>query len=346
MHIAIDISPLESGHSGRGVGVYTKQLIESMQLFEKSHTVSLVTHQHDIPETCNIVHYPYFDPFFLTLPLFRKYPSVVTVHDVIPLLYPDKFPAGIKGAIRFQLQKLSLSGIRRVITDSKTSKNDIQRILGRNPNTIDVVYLAPSLNIPKSSLVKHDIKKYINGKPFFMYVGDVNWNKNIPGLLSAFSEVLKTNPNFQILLIGRTFCDESIAEVREIKTLIHSKHLESNVSMPGYVEPSTLMDLYTTAVCLVQPSFYEGFGFPVVDALSLGCPVITSNTSSLAEICGPSLQADPHDPTQLANGMMEIIRMTQLKRNTIIKKGYEWVEQFTWKRVANETVESYKKALQ
>ena len=150
MHIAMDISPLETGHSGRGVGVYTKRLIEAMQMYEKSHTVSLVTHQHDIPESCNIVHYPYFDPFFLTLPFFRKYPSVVTIHDVIPLLYPDKFPSGIKGSIRFQLQKLSLRGVRRVITDSKTSKRDIQTIIGRNPNSVDVVYLAPSVS-PKDS---------------------------------------------------------------------------------------------------------------------------------------------------------------------------------------------------
>src|SRR5258706_5833567 len=102
MNIAIDITPLETGHSGRGVGIYTKNLIESLQKYEKKHTYILFTPKQGVPKNTDIVHYPYFDPFFLTLPLIKTKPSVVTVHDLIPLVFPEKFPPGIRGYMKWQ----------------------------------------------------------------------------------------------------------------------------------------------------------------------------------------------------------------------------------------------------
>jgi glycosyltransferase involved in cell wall biosynthesis len=203
------------------------------------------------------------------------------------------------------------------------------------------VYLAPSVS-PKDSNGEHDENL---DHPYILYVGDVNWNKNIPGLLRAFSQSLKKMPNCNLILVGKAFCDDSIAEVREIKSLINSLDIGSHVKMPGYVNASSLNDLYTHALCLVQPSFYEGFGFPVVDALSLGCPVISSNTSSLSEISGPSLQTDPNNPEHIAGCIIEMFRMSGSKKKKMISDGLEWVSQFTWKRVAKETIESYTKAL-
>ncbi len=344
MHIAIDISPLESGHNGRGVGVYTKLLIEAIQTYQKEHVVSLVTHQHDIPDTCNIVHYPYFDPFFLTLPLIRKYPTVVTVHDVIPLLYPDKFPAGIKGSIKFQIQKFSLSSVKRIITDSNTSKEDIKKVFNRDPKSIDVVYLASSIREHGSTTIGSS-QKELKSSPYIMYVGDVNWNKNILGLLTAFANIIKTHPTLQLLLVGKSFCDESLVEVQEIKQQINSLNLESHIQMPGFVDTKTLVELYKNAICLIQPSFYEGFGFSVVDALSLGCPVVCSRVSSLSEISGPSMQIDPNVPETMTERVLELLQMSDMKRKKMIQDGYDWVLQFTWEKVAKETIESYKKAI-
>lgn len=344
MHIAIDISPLESGHNGRGVGVYTKLLIEALQMYQKDHVVSLVTHQHDIPDTCNLVHYPYFDPFFLTLPLIRRYPSVVTVHDVIPLLYPDKFPAGIKGSIKFQIQKFSLSSVRRIITDSNTSKEDIKKVFKRDPKSIDVVYLASSIQHRGSNTMSSS-KKPLYDTPYIMYVGDVNWNKNISGLLTAFANSIKTYPTLQLLLVGKSFCNDSLIEVQEIKHQINSLKLGSHIQMPGFIDTTSLMELYKHATCLIQPSFYEGFGFSVVDALSLGCPVICAGVSSLSEISGPSLKIDPYTPKTITDSIIEILQMPDMKRKKMIHDGYDWVAKFTWEKVAKETIESYKKAI-
>lgn len=346
MHIAIDISPLQSGHSGRGVGVYTKLLIEALQQYEKDHVFSLITHQHDIPDTCSLVHYPYFDPFFLTLPHFRKYRSVVTVHDLIPLVYPDKFPSGIKGGIRWQFQKVSLRSVRRVITDSETSKKDITRIVGRNPSTIDVIYLAPSIQRQPSKISASEIRsRYTNGNPYVMYVGDVNWNKNIPGLIRAFALVHKESPSLHLVMVGKAFCDDTIRETKEIHELIQSEGVSSFVHTPGFVDTTALAALYSSAVALIQPSFYEGFGFPVVDALSLGCPVVSSSVASLSEISGPATQVDPLDTQLICSGILEAVTRSDAKRKEVIKKGLDWVSRFNWKRVAHETVESYKKAI-
>lgn len=346
MHIAIDISPLQSGHSGRGVGVYTKLLIEALQQHEKDHEFSLVTHQHDIPDTCSLVHYPYFDPFFLTLPYLRKYPSVVTIHDLIPLVYPDKFPSGIKGRIRWQLQKLSLRSVARVITDSETSKQDITNIVGRSSQTIDVVYLAPSIHMQPTRVSDQDMRsRYTGGSPYVMYVGDVNWNKNIPGLIRAFALVHKQSPAIRLLMVGKSFRDDTISETKEIHTLIESEGVASFVHMPGFVDATDLAVLYSGAVALIQPSFYEGFGFPVVDALSLGCPVVSSSAASLSEISGPAMQVDPLNIQSIRDGILDAAALSDMKRKELIVKGQDWVSRFNWKRVAHETVESYKRAI-
>ena len=128
MKIAIDITPLESAHRARGVGVYTKNLIDALETYGKQHTYLYFTGHQLVPPDADVVHYPYFDPFFLTLPLVKPKPTVVTVHDLIPLVFPYKFPAGIRGNIKWQVQKLSLHGAKRIIADSNSSKNDSKTI--------------------------------------------------------------------------------------------------------------------------------------------------------------------------------------------------------------------------
>jgi glycosyltransferase involved in cell wall biosynthesis len=130
MKIAIDITPLESAHRARGVGVYTKNLIDALETYGKQHTYLYFTGHQLVPPDADVVHYPYFDPFFLTLPLVKIKPALVTVHDLIPLVFPYKFPAGIRGRFAWHVQRLSLRGAKRIIADSNSSKNDIVRIAG------------------------------------------------------------------------------------------------------------------------------------------------------------------------------------------------------------------------
>ncbi|MBU1327480.1 glycosyltransferase family 4 protein [Patescibacteria group bacterium] len=351
MKIAIDISPLKSGHGQRGVGKYTKSLIEALEKYEKRNTYILFTRGQNIPKNADLVHYPYFDPFFLTLPFRKTKPTLVTVHDVIPLVFPDKFPAGLRGNLKWQAQKVSLKGAARIITDSNSSKRDIVRITGVNGKRIDVVYLAPpaAYKLIKDKIILRKVRrKYKIPESFIIYTGDVNWNKNISGLLHAFSRLstfdfrISTN----LVLVGSSFLNLSLAEAREINTLIDNLRLNNRIIRPGYVSEDDLVCLYSQALCLVQPSHYEGFGLPVLEAMACGCPSVVANNSSLSEIAGPSILVDANDVQSIAMGMEKVISMSDTERLNMVRLGIEWSSLFTWKKVAESTATSYESVLE
>ena len=343
MNIAIDITALETAHGQRGVGSYTRNLVEALQKYEKNYTYSLFTRKQKIPNNVNLVHYPYFDPFFLTLPLMKTKPTVVTVHDLIPLVFPDKFPTGIKGTFKWQIQKHSLLGAKRIITDSQCSRDDIARITGIDRDRIDVVYLAPDPMFQPVSRAHIDStrKKFSLTKPYFLYVGDVNWNKNILGLVRAFASI----SNYFLVLVGGAFTNASLAETKEINRLVSALGIGRSIRRIGHVANHDLAGLYCGAVVLIQPSFYEGFGLPVLEGLACGCPVVSSDLSSLGEILGPSIRIRPDDVASIAAGMRKAAGMSSQERSDFARQGKEWTRTFTWRKVARETVASYERAV-
>lgn len=352
MHITIDTSPLHSDHIHRGVGEYTKNLIESLHTYEPAHTYALFDSKSQCPSKTDIIHYPFFDPFLLTLPFHSSAPSIVTVHDLIPIIFPEHFPKGLRGSIRWQIQKYSLQKKQRIIADSECSKKDIIRLTGIAEKKIDVVYLAPSLK-SLSVIEKFDVlkKQYGIRNEYFLYVGDVNWNKNILGLLRAYAQFIKNQPGMKnhepetLLLVGKAFLNQDLKETIAINQLCRELGIEKYIIRTGYVPNDSLVSLYSHARALIQPSFYEGFGLPVLDAMALGCPVICTSSSSLLEIAGPSIMVDAKNHISIADGMACIISLTKEERKILIKKGSEWVKRFTWKKVAEETVQSYEKIL-
>ncbi len=346
MKIAIDITPLESAHRVRGVGVYTKNLVDALEKYETGHTYLYFTGKQLAPQDADIVHYPYFDPFFLTLPLVKRAPTVVTVHDLIPLVFPYKFPSGIRGALKWQVQKVSLRSVRRIIADSLSSKNDIARIAGIRKEKIDTVYLAPDAayrEISDPKVLTSVRKKYSLPKHYILFVGDVNWNKNVTGLLRAFTLLRKRNELAQIklVLVGRAFGDSALAETQEINRLIGDNGLGHVVVTPGSIPIDELAAVYSMAAVYVQPSHYEGFGLPVLEAMACGCPVVSTNTSSLKEIAGPALQVSPK-PEDICTGISD---MLERKRKVQSDRQFEWVKKFTWKKVAGDTVAAYERVL-
>jgi glycosyltransferase involved in cell wall biosynthesis len=299
-----------------------------------------------VPQDADIVHYPYFDPFFLTLPLVKAKQTIVTVHDLIPLVFPYKFPAGIRGNIKWQVQKASLRRASRIIADSLSSKNDIARIIGVKKEIIDTVYLAPDAayhEISNSLALNAVRKKYSLPKQYILFVGDVNWNKNVTGLLRAFALLREHKEllQYKLVLVGRAFQDSTLTETQKINQLILEKDLEHVVICPGSVPIEDLAGLYSMAAVYVQPSHYEGFGLPVLESMACGCPVVCANTSSLKEIAGPALQVSPKPDAIL----MGITKMITADRRAQAMHQFEWVKQFTWKRVAAETIAAYERAL-
>jgi len=330
------------------VGVYAKKLIEALKAYNSKHSFSFFDSTSEAVPNADILHYPFFDPFFLTLPLLSPKCTVVTVHDLIPLTYPEHFKRGFRGTIKWMMQKYSLERKQGIITDSISSKNDIVHVTRFEEDRVFVVPLAPSLEVIKEGedqkISERSQKDFVN---YFLAVGDVNWNKNIPGLLKAFAQVKKTESEpLKLILVGKAYLQEELPEVREIYSIIHALGIKNEVQMTGYIPDHVLIQTYKNALALIAPSYAEGFGFTVLDAMAIGCPVVCANASSLKEIAGPSLLVDPYSADSIAQAMIRIIHMNSLDRRKQIKEGRTWSNQFTWREVAKKTIDAYEKILE
>lgn len=368
MKVAIDISPLYSVHKTRGVGFYTKRLVETLRKITtkdpryRNWQIKLIRNARYARFLRNgkleignfdLIHYPYFDLFWLTLPLRKPKPTVVTVHDLIPLVFPDKFPKGIKGWIKYQIQKQSLKGAKAIITDSENSKKDIIKFTDFPKDRIYVIYLAPGKEFKKLENPatrdsfgmgnwKLEIReKYQLPETFLLYVGDVNYSKNILGLVKAFSNLKPQNSNLKLILVGKAFKDETLPETKEIIQLIKVLKLKDFVKILGFVSDKDLVAIYNLATVYCQPSFYEGFGLPVLEAMACGTPVVAANTSSLPEICGDAaIMVNPYKIEDIARKIKKVIS-DKIIRGRLVEKGLAQAKKFSWEKTAKETIKVY-----
>ena len=145
-------------------------------------------------------------------------------------------------------------------------------------------------------------------------------------------------------VVGKAFIDRS-AEADAIQASINRLGIRDKVMILGFVPFEDLPALYSLASVYIQPSYYEGFGLPVLEAFVCGTPVVSSRASSLGEIAGPAIAVDPSDPQDIARGLLKALTMTPLKRKALIAAQTKWVQQFSWERVAHQTIESYEKAI-
>lgn len=341
MKIAIDSSPLDSGHSVRGIGSYTQKLIENLKTLPQ---IELIPFGNGSLPSADLTHYPYFDLFFHTLPLTKKQKRIVTIHDVIPLVFPDRFPSGVRGYISLFFQKRALRNTDLVICDSKTSKNDIADKLSVPKGKIEVIYLAASENFKKNDDVKRlkSVKrKFKLPQNFALYVGDVNWNKNLENLINS----IKIS-NLPLVMVGAALVDNKVPQTRALGRLIKKLHLEEKIIRTGYIEEEDLVSIYNLANVTILPSFYEGFGLPVLESMACGTPVVCSNSSSLAEIAGDiALFCDPQDPADIAQKTLSVLRMSKEQREALSRKLIAHAAAFSWQKTARQTVNVYKKVL-
>jgi glycosyltransferase involved in cell wall biosynthesis len=338
MVIGFDTLPLSGGHAGRGTGSYTRNLFQGLRAYAPD--VSIVPFNNEVlSESVDLIHYPYFDPFFLTLHPKQKTPFVCTVHDLIPLVYKDYFPAGIRGTLKWNVQKRNLKKASSIITDSEISKKDIVNILGIDESHVHVVYLAPGEEfIPQSKERIDSLKeKYHLSDEYLLYVGDVNWNKNIHSLLSLVSSV-----KIPIVLAGNVFLNSELVETQKIRKHIHALGIESFVITPGYIPAEELPVFYAGALLYVQLSYAEGFGLPVLESMACGTPALVSSTSSLREIAGPAIQVDPYNMEDIIDGAKKALSE---ERKTASKTAIAWAKRFSWKQTVKQTVDVYKQVV-
>lgn len=353
MKIAIDISPLGSEghflqHKVRGTGVYTNALKDSLVNYFPENSYTFFSNRNEIPKDCEIVHIPYFELFFLTLPFSNNYPTVVTIHDVTPLVFSENFPRGLKGKFKWQIQKFLLNNVKAIITDSRASKRDIVRFTGINESKIHVVYLA-ALDAfkkkPSTQLLEKVKKKYNLSDKFGLYVGDATWNKNLPRLLQA---VVHTKIPF--VIVGKVFTEKNVdAKNLWNSDLIEAQQLIQNskdIHALGFLTIEELVALYTLAQVFVMPSLYEGFGLPILEAMSCLCPVITAKQGSIEEVAGNAVMyVDAYSIKGIAAGIKEVFSNEKL-RSELISKGLQQTKKFTWEKTAKDTLQVYKNVIE
>lgn len=338
--VAIDASPTKSGHSLRGIGSYTRQLLNQFKKGKWPTEFEFFT-DPATPPPADLVHYPYFDLFFRTLTVKKTTARGVTIHDVIPLVFPQYFPAGIRGYINLFFQKRALTNTDFVICDSNASRADIINKLSYPAEKTYVVYLAAGKNFKKlenRELLESVRKKFHLPKEFALYVSDVNWNKNIEGLITAISKV-----KIPAVLVGQAITDQNLEPVKKINKLIRQLNLKDKITKTGFVTEDDLVAIYNLATLTVLPSFYEGFGLPVLESMACGTPLVCSNAGSLSEIAGPAIICDPSDSVDIASKIEQVLNLTKPKRDQLVRKSQDHSAKFTWQKTAQQTVNIYMK---
>ena len=344
MKIAIDVSPVSQSslHKVRGVGMYIKNLTENLQKIDKKNTYVFIEKKEDLSNNIDVIHFPYFDPFFLTLPLKNKTKTIVTVHDLTPIIFKKNFHSGIKGAIKWNIQKRLLKKVDKIITDSDSSKKDISRILGINPGKISVICLAPANSFNKlegGEWEKTLRKKYDLPEKFALYVGDVTWNKNLPNLVDAF---LKTN--IPLVMVGKALVNKDFDKKNpwnsDLLQIINKIENEKQFLRLGFLSEEELVQIYNLATLFVMPSFYEGFGLPVVEAMRCGCPVVTTREGSLKEVAGDAALFVETNIDSIKEGVEKVFSDINLQKE-LSQKGQEQAKKFTWEKTARDTIKCY-----
>jgi glycosyltransferase involved in cell wall biosynthesis len=269
------------------------------------------------------------------IPPFLSIPSVVTIHDLSYEYYPEEFKKKdlytLKNWTSFSVKKA-----KKIISVSENTKRDISRTYNIKPTKISVIY-----NGNQQQKNENTNKYAIDiSKPYILYIGTIQPRKNIERLIEAFSKLVHKNQSVKLVIAGKKGWLHDDIFASAIKFGVHDK-----VSFLGYVDDNTKSWLYKNASLFILPSLYEGFGLPLLEAMSYGCPVVTSNTSSLPEIGGNACYYfNPKSISDMTKAM-DILLNDKILCTNLVQNGYKRIKEFSWKKCAEETLDLIKNQL-
>lgn len=272
------------------------------------------------------------------VPLGGRTPSVVTIHDLAFLVYPEQYPAMQRRYLRI-MTRASARKARRVIAVSSSTARDVTELLGVPPDRVVTVPNGVSEDFyPRAGTDELTRFRAANSLPeeFLLFVGTLQPRKNLVGLLRAYAQ-LDQSERIPLYVVGATgWMYRAIFE--EVTRL----GIDQDVRFPGYAASDTLPLWYSAATAFLYPSYYEGFGLPVLESMACGTPVVTSNTSALPEVAGEAgMRVNPDDPGEIANAIRTVLSDSSL-REDMSRRGQAQARQFTWKRTARETAAVYR----
>ncbi|HUS94624.1 MAG TPA: glycosyltransferase family 1 protein [Patescibacteria group bacterium] len=284
----------------------------------------------------------FHSPDFVLPPINKKTPTLLTIHDLSFIRYPETFTPELVAYLN-QIVPWSINRATHILADSKTTKDDLVTQWNVDPVKVSVLYSGVGGNfepITNPRSIKKVRKKYdLGDKPYLISVGTVQPRKNYRMLIRAFRPVAENFPNDLIIVGGKGWMhDQILGEVE-------AQGLHGRVKFLGYVDDSDLPALYSAATILASPSLYEGFGLPILEAMACGVPVIASNVSSLPEVVGDAGVLLPTEDTDAwSQAMMNLIEdMSQ--RTKLVGAGFLRARQFTWSKSAKELMSIYDQLL-
>ena len=366
------------GPSGKGLGRYTQEITDRIIALdlEADYLVFLSPENYDdfklVGDNCqkvkiNIRWYSLAEQFVLPFIFYKKKldlihfthfnvpflysrPFVVTIHDLILTKFPS-LKATLLSPWMYRLKNFAykivirhaVKSSKKIITVSQFTASDIVKKFKVSPEKIEVTYEGVADHFLSANSGNPEVlKKYGISGPFFLYVGNAYPHKNLDGLLKTFVEFQKAQPSREIslVLVGKE--DYFYLQVKEFAKKLDIK----NLYFPGYVPDEDLAVFFSQALSYVFPSFYEGFGLPPLEAMSQGCPVLSSSEGSLPEILGSAaLYFNPYSTSDFLQKLEEIYSNQEL-RDKLKLAGKERVKIYSWQECAIKTLAIYKKCLQ
>lgn len=358
-------------YRGTGIGTYTYQIIKNLSRIDKTNNYRLfwpgnaskdfleasenfdfdvVGETKDkfweeihIParlagDRVDVYHVPQNG---IGLPGKKTCPQVVTVHDLIPYIYPETVGRGYQRIFLQEMPRI-VEQADRIITVSEHSRRDLKRYFNLPDWKIDVIYEAADdiyRPLDKEACRTSVHQRYGVKERFILYVGGFSPRKNVPGLIRAYQKVIEDLSDVILVIAGKP-----VRAFEELVSLVETLGLKDRVVFTGFVPTEDLPVIYNAASLFVYPSFYEGFGLPPLEAMACGTPVITSNVSSLPEaVDDAALAVDPHDVDALAAAMFDALSDPGLAAD-LIRRGLEKSNAFTWTKAAEQTLASYRAA--
>ena len=361
MHIAIIADPIDKQMAG--IHYLTKHLVSNLSILGKKNTYSIIRFKKE-PDQLNIKTIilkntlPFLrnDPVrtFITLPLLLKKlnPDVVieTAHfgpfnlpknikriTIIHDLSPIKFPKFHPFLSRF-LQRFFLPGIIKradlLISNSKNTSLDLKTIYPESKGKIVQIYLGKE-DFFKPKPAEDIFNRYQIKKPFFLNIGTIEPRKNLITLLNAFTLFKQAHKSKVQLVIAGSKGWKNHSFFQKLK----SHPYREEIKLLGYVDRIDLPALYSNAAAFIYPSFYEGFGLPVLEAMACGAPCIVSNSSSLPEVGGDAvLYFDPHHASELKDQML-LVHHNKALQNSLKEIAITQASRFSWEKYAEKFIQ-------
>ena len=352
MRVAIDVQTTLGQKTG--FGFYVKNLIRNLRIVDPKNKYILLSplsekdlstpqrfnwDQFKFPklakaQDAEILHQPCF-----SAPIFHSNMKVVvTIHDLIAIKFPRDitfFSSQFFG----KWMPFSYHFADKIIAISEHTKKDIIKFLNIPEKKIRVIHLAAGSEFNENiatNKVERIRKKYNTGNKYLLHTGTLNPRKNLEFLILVFAEIIKTHPDYNLVIAGKKgWYFEGLFK------LVGDLNLKNKVKFVGYVPDEDSPALYKGAALFLFPSLYEGFGLPPLEAMACGCPVISSNTSSMPEVIGEEgILVSPKDKAAWVRIIKELLSNPNLRRK-YIKYSLRQAKKFSWKKCAEETLKVY-----